>query len=80
MVIMMHQMRAETGPTGTTDSVVSWHIVRDANLTALCGKELAAASPVQDAARWTLDPDHNCHTCGALFLRETPYLPDEHTG
>ncbi|WP_146616531.1 hypothetical protein [Kitasatospora sp. SolWspMP-SS2h] len=77
---MMHQMRAETGPDGATDSVVSWHIVRGADLVSLCGKELAATAPVEDAARWTLDPDRNCHTCGALFLRETPYLPGEHTG
>ncbi|MGW4382089.1 hypothetical protein [Kitasatospora sp. NPDC004531] len=75
---MMHQMRAETAPAGPTDSVVSWHIVRDANLTALCGKELAATAPVQDATSWTLDPDRNCHTCGALYLRESPYLPGEH--
>ncbi|KIQ64111.1 hypothetical protein TR51_30390 [Kitasatospora griseola] len=76
---MMHQMRAETGPDGATDSVVSWHIVRNADLTALCGKTLSTAAPVQDATRWTLDPDRNCHTCGALFLREAPYFPDEHT-
>ncbi|MFD8596910.1 hypothetical protein ACFV1L_18105 [Kitasatospora sp. NPDC059646] len=78
---MMHQMRAETAPAaGDPDSVVSWHIVRNADLTALCGKELSSAAPVQDATRWTLDPDRNCHTCGALYLRETPYLPGEHTG
>jgi len=78
MASMMHQMRAEYGPTGSTGEVVSWHIVRNADVVAMCGRELDESSEMQAAAGWTVDPDRNCHTCGALFLRESPYLPDEH--
>ncbi|WP_345698300.1 hypothetical protein [Kitasatospora terrestris] len=75
---MMHQMRAEYGPAGSSGPVANWHIVRNDDLVAMCGRELDAAAPLQDAAHWTADPDRNCHTCGALYLRESPYLPDEH--
>ncbi|WP_354641690.1 hypothetical protein [Kitasatospora camelliae] len=75
---MRHQMRAEYGPAGASAGVVTWHIVRDEDTVAMCGRELDGTGARQDASLWTTDPDHNCHTCGALFLRESPYLPGEH--
>lgn len=75
---MMHQMRAEHAEAGSVDGVRSWHIVRGTETRALCGKALDAAAVTRSAALWTADPDLNCHTCGALLLREAPYLPDEH--
>jgi len=78
MVIMMHQMRAQYGPGGKAGGVKSWHIVAGDSTTAMCGRELDADAETRDPTRWAEQPGLSCHTCGALFLREAPYLPTEH--
>ncbi|MER5861876.1 hypothetical protein [Kitasatospora sp. NPDC002040] len=75
---MEHQMRAEYGPSGRSGGVKSWHIVVGDTINAMCGHELEAESETKAATGWSDQPDLNCHTCGALFLREAPYLPSEH--
>ncbi|WP_030271102.1 hypothetical protein [Streptomyces sp. NRRL B-24484] len=75
---MRYQMHAEYGPSGPSDGVKTWHITHDGTSVALCGRELSPTATVQDPELWSRSPDHNCHTCGALFLRETPYMPAEH--
>jgi hypothetical protein len=78
MATMKHQMRAEYGPTGRAGGVKSWHIVLGDGTTAMCGRELEDGSELRDPARWSEQPGLSCHTCGALLLRESPYLPAEH--
>ncbi|MFD9129855.1 hypothetical protein [Kitasatospora sp. NPDC059571] len=75
---MMHSMRAEYGPGGPDGGVKTWHIVRGEEAVALCGRELDAGAPGQDPSMWDRTPRLNCHTCGAMFLRESPYVPGEH--
>ncbi|GAA2739894.1 MULTISPECIES: hypothetical protein [Kitasatospora] len=75
---MKHRMRAEYGESGSSGGVLVWHIVRDDGVVAMCGRELDESGALQDAGQWTVDPSLNCHTCGALYLRETPYFPGEH--
>ncbi|MFI5529026.1 hypothetical protein ACIA8O_10800 [Kitasatospora sp. NPDC051853] len=76
---MEHQMRAEYGPDGQSGGVKSWHITTVGTSTAMCGHELESGAETREPTRWSEQPDLNCHTCGALFLREVPYLPSEHT-
>ncbi|AUG78765.1 hypothetical protein CFP65_3995 [Kitasatospora sp. MMS16-BH015] len=78
MVIMDHQMRAEYGPNGPEAGVKSWHIVAEDPVKAMCGRELSAEAETRDPSRWGEQPKLSCHTCGALLLRESPYLPAEH--
>lgn len=79
MVIMEHMMRAEYGGGGRAAGVKTWHIVvGETTTTAMCGRELDADAESRDPTRWSEQPGLSCHTCGALFLREAPYLPSEH--
>lgn len=73
-----YRMYAEYGPGGRAAGVRSWHIVREEETVALCGRELEPGAETRDPRMWTADPDLTCHTCGALFLRQAPYLPSEH--
>ncbi|OON73982.1 hypothetical protein [Streptomyces tsukubensis] len=74
---MEHEMRAEY-PEGVSvedpDAEIKlWHMVRLEGSTAMCGRQLDAAAPVQSADAWgTPAADPFCHTCGALYLREVP--------
>ncbi|MFJ9838872.1 hypothetical protein ACIRYZ_00095 [Kitasatospora sp. NPDC101155] len=75
---MMHQMRAEYGADGEAGGVRLWHMVRGAQSVAMCGRELDPGAPVREAVDWGRTPELCCHTCGAYFLREQPYLAAEH--
>ncbi|WP_045303556.1 hypothetical protein [Saccharothrix sp. ST-888] len=75
---MMHLMRAEYGPGGRPDGVKTWHIVAEGEATAMCGRELDPGAESKDSTHWSDNPSLSCHTCGALHLRESPYLPAEH--
>ncbi|MFD5462135.1 hypothetical protein ACFWIQ_04790 [Kitasatospora sp. NPDC127059] len=75
---MMHQMRAEYGPEGEAGGVRLWHMVRGVQSVAMCGRELGSGAPVREAVDWGKTPELCCHTCGAYFLREAPYLSAEH--
>lgn len=72
-------MRAEYGPEVNSRRVTSWHISTVGGVKAMCGRELRKDAETREPTRWSEQPDINCHTCGALFLREVPYLPSEHT-
>ncbi|MFE4971027.1 hypothetical protein ACFRAR_02775 [Kitasatospora sp. NPDC056651] len=75
---MMHQMRAEYDAGGEAGGVRLWHVVRGEESVAMCGRELDPAAAVRSALDWGKTPELCCHTCGAYFLRETPYLAAEH--
>ncbi|MGW2377819.1 MULTISPECIES: hypothetical protein [Kitasatospora] len=75
---MMHQMRAEYGAGGEAGGVRLWHMVRGTQSVAMCGRELDPGAPVRETVDWGKTPELCCHTCGAYFLRETPYLSAEH--
>ena len=75
---MLHQMRAEYGSGGPSAGVKTWHMVRAGEDAAMCGRDLDASAPVQGPEAWGTTAELCCHTCGAVFLRETPYLPAEH--
>lgn len=75
---MMHRMLAEYGPAGPSGGVKTWHIVREGAPVGLCGRDLDASAPQRDPDLWDRTPGLNCHTCGAVFLREAPYVPGEH--
>ncbi|WP_280702221.1 hypothetical protein [Kitasatospora sp. GP82] len=71
-------MRAEYGPGGKPGGVKTWHIVVEDDTTAMCGRGLEPEAETRDPVHWTDRPGLSCHACGALFLREAPYLPTEH--
>ncbi|WP_344461178.1 hypothetical protein [Kitasatospora kazusensis] len=75
---MKHLMRAEYGPGGPEAGAKTWHIVSGDTGRAMCGRELDPGAETREPGRWGEQPELSCHTCGALFLREAPYLPDEH--
>ncbi|MEV6973462.1 hypothetical protein [Kitasatospora sp. NPDC093806] len=75
---MMHRMRAEYGAGGSSAGVRLWHMARAAESTAMCGRELDPQAPTREAVDWGRTPELCCHTCGAYYLRESPYLADEH--
>ncbi|MGW4898327.1 hypothetical protein ACWEQL_39725 [Kitasatospora sp. NPDC004240] len=73
-------MRAEYGAEGPSGGVKLWHMVRESESTAMCGRELDAGAPLREPVDWGRTPELCCHTCGAYYLRESPYLAGEHTG
>ncbi|MFJ9693713.1 hypothetical protein [Kitasatospora sp. NPDC101183] len=75
---MRHQMRAEYGAEGAAGGVRLWHVVRGEETVAMCGRELAPDARVREAVDWGKTAELCCHTCGAYFLREAPYLAAEH--
>ncbi len=75
---MLHQMRAEYGSGGPSAGVRIWHLVRADETVAMCGREIDPAALARDPEAWGTTAELCCHTCGAVFLRESPYLPAEH--
>ncbi|MCW2873813.1 hypothetical protein [Actinacidiphila oryziradicis] len=73
---MLHEVRAEYDPDespGQPDArVTRWHMVREMETTAMCGRELDPKSAVLPADDWGRTREPFCHTCGALYLREVP--------
>ncbi|GHH60305.1 hypothetical protein ACFRKE_20850 [Kitasatospora indigofera] len=75
---MLHQMRAEYGSGGPSAGVKIWHMVREGEQTAMCGREIDPGAAAKEPTDWGSTAELCCHTCGAVFLREAPYLPAEH--
>ncbi|UGY94568.1 hypothetical protein [Streptomyces gobiensis] len=78
---MRYEMRAEYGPAGRSEEspepaalgpVKVWHMVREGETAALCGRDLSAQAATQSAEAWGATTEPFCHTCGALYLREVP--------
>ncbi|MDT0269557.1 hypothetical protein RM844_25060 [Streptomyces sp. DSM 44915] len=73
---MQHEMRAEYWETDTEQSppwpVKTWHMVRQGERAAMCGRELRPDARGLSDAEWGRTPEPMCHTCGALYLREVP--------
>lgn len=80
---MRHEMRAEhehegegegrdEGPGGGGGAVRSWHMARDGEATAMCGRALAPGAKTLPDEEWGRTTEPCCHTCGALYLREVP--------
>ncbi|AUG77151.1 hypothetical protein CFP65_2313 [Kitasatospora sp. MMS16-BH015] len=70
---MTHQLRAELGPDG---QVLKWHVVRDAEPTAMCGREIAADAEARDEAEWGTGL-RGCQQCGSLYMHEAPHYPGD---
>ncbi|SOD63082.1 hypothetical protein SAMN06297387_10923 [Streptomyces zhaozhouensis] len=78
---MRHEMRAEYaevdeadeagGPAGAWP-VKTWHMVRPGEEEAMCGRVLRPDARGLSEAEWGRTPEPFCHTCGALYLRESP--------
>ncbi|MCX5384057.1 hypothetical protein [Streptomyces sp. NBC_00083] len=67
---MRHRIVAEPLPDGV---LKEWHMVRGAEEQTMCGRELVEGAQEQSEDAWGTDRAHPfCHTCGALYLRETP--------
>ncbi|MBP2405110.1 hypothetical protein [Streptomyces syringium] len=73
---MEHELRAEykdgSTPRDPDAEVKAWHMVRQEGTTAMCGRELEPGSATRSADDWGTSGLPLCHSCGALFLRETP--------
>ncbi|MFI0240380.1 hypothetical protein [Streptomyces sp. NPDC016845] len=69
---MDHHIIAErTEPGG--ESLKEWHMVRGGEPTAMCGRKIDLAETRLPAEAWgTEEAKPFCHSCGALFLRESP--------
>ncbi|MEU6387937.1 hypothetical protein [Streptomyces sp. NPDC046939] len=69
---MEHRIIAErTEPGG--DSLKEWHMVREGERTAMCGREIDPMETRLPPEAWgTEEAKPFCHSCGALFLRESP--------
>lgn len=72
---MEHELRAEYANGSLLQDpdaqVKTWHVVRADSLTAMCGRELEPQSAVRSSDDWGSGIPV-CHSCGALFLRESP--------
>ncbi|MCA6090937.1 hypothetical protein LE181_01950 [Streptomyces sp. SCA3-4] len=72
---MEHELRAEAADgasPGDGNAVKTWHVVRMEDSTALCGRDLHPAAPTRSVDLWGTGQVPICHSCGALYLRETP--------
>ncbi|MFF4404327.1 hypothetical protein ACFY2W_12125 [Streptomyces sp. NPDC001262] len=73
---MEHELRAEyvdgRAAADPLAEVKVWHVVRQEESTAMCGRELEAAAEVRSADDWGSPNVPICHSCGALYLREQP--------
>ncbi|MEW2580877.1 hypothetical protein [Streptomyces syringium] len=73
---MEHELRAEyedgDAPQGPDAKVKNWHVVRMEDTTAMCGRELSPAAATRSTDDWGAGKVPICHSCGALYLRETP--------
>ncbi|KAB8163868.1 hypothetical protein FH609_019700 [Streptomyces sp. 3MP-14] len=52
--------------------VKTWHMVREGEESAMCGRELRPDARSLSDEEWGRTPEPFCHTCGALYLREVP--------
>ncbi|MFI9719218.1 hypothetical protein ACIHFE_06100 [Streptomyces sp. NPDC052396] len=73
---MEHELRAEyadgSSPADEDPSVKVWHVVREQDATAMCGRDLDPASAARSVDLWGTGKVPICHSCGALYLRESP--------
>ncbi|UED85629.1 hypothetical protein [Streptomyces profundus] len=73
---MRHEMRAEYQETEGEQAqpwpVKTWHMVRDGERSAMCGRELRPDARALSEEDWGRTPEPFCHSCGALYLREVP--------
>ncbi|MFI6006803.1 hypothetical protein ACIA98_41835 [Streptomyces sp. NPDC051366] len=73
---MEHELRAEyvggSSPQDLDADVKNWHVVRQEDTTAMCGRELSPAAETRSTDDWGTGGVPICHSCGALFLRESP--------
>lgn len=73
---MRHQMRAEYETGEAREQlrgvVKFWHMVREGESVAMCGRELDPPAAVLPEEEWGRTAETFCHTCGALYLREAP--------
>ncbi|MEO3753350.1 hypothetical protein [Streptomyces sp. B6B3] len=82
---MRHQIRAEYADTETRaeddpgrrgrdegPAVKTWHMVREDEPAAMCGRALTPDAAVLSEEEWGRTDESFCHTCGALYLREVP--------
>lgn len=72
MWLMLHLMRAEYDTDQATGPVKSWHMVRDEEAVAMCGRRLPPDGETRPDGGWGTTAEPPCHTCGALYLREVP--------
>lgn len=75
---MLHKMRAEYGDEGPTGPVKTWHMVRDENDVAMCGRDLSADSATREQTEWGTTKETCCRACGVIYLQSVPFLADEH--
>jgi hypothetical protein len=68
---MRHRMRAEY-VADRPGVVKTWHMVRGEEAVAMCGRTLPAGADTLSDQDWGRTPEPDCHTCGALYLREVP--------
>lgn len=71
---MEHQLRAEYDSSSASPDarVKIWHVVRRDGLTAMCGRDLLPDSAERSIDAWGTGELRICHSCGALYLRESP--------
>ncbi|MFC5718720.1 hypothetical protein ACFP1Z_00820 [Streptomyces gamaensis] len=71
---MEHELRAEydDSPQTSDARVKIWHVVRQDALTAMCGRDLEPGSAERSIDDWGTGTLPICHSCGALYLRESP--------
>jgi hypothetical protein len=72
---MRHQMRAEYASAGepgegTQGLVKAWHMVRDEEMMAMCGRVLTPKAEALPEEEWGRTAEPFCTTCGAVYLRE----------
>lgn len=69
---MEHHIIAErTEPGG--DTIKEWHMVRAGDTAAMCGHKIDLTEATLPPEAWgTEQAKPFCHSCGALFLRESP--------
>ncbi|MDT0341730.1 hypothetical protein [Streptomyces litchfieldiae] len=68
---MQHLMRAEY-EEDRPGAVKTWHMVRGEDVVAMCGRALQAGAKTLSDQEWGRTAEPDCHTCGAMYLREVP--------
>lgn len=66
------EVREPDAGRGEPGEVRSWHMEREGEGVAMCGRRLVPEAATLSDEEWGRTAEPFCHTCGALYLREVP--------
>lgn len=69
---MTYELKAEHRPVAAGRVINTWHIVRDTQGQALCGRELSPDAPTRSIADLPELADSRCEVCRGAYFEASP--------